>query len=188
MRRDTSDMTMQALHQTQTATSVLSSGDLTKSTENPEAPDLVLGFAPNWPIRILIFRVIGAAMVLSASGMWLMTGSSTQPDLVLIKLGMSVFFFLCGLALLMRNHQDNQPDAYFDPIRNEVRILQKNNRGKPEMVLRRSYDSLGSAGFNDDMFEMFDTDGTLLMRLPIDNAEVRASLRAQLTGLVALTN
>ena len=152
------------------------------------ATPLVLGFAPNWPVRILIFRVIGTAMVLSASGMWLMPGAATSPDLVLIKLGMSVFFFLCGLALLMRNHQDNRPDAYFDPIRKEVRILQKNNRGRPETVLRRSYDSLGSACFTGDVFEMYDMDGSMLMRLPIENTEVREALRAQLSGSVSLTS
>ena len=152
-----------------------------------EAAALVLGFAPNWPIRILVFRIIGAAMVLSASGMWLMPGVAVDSDLVLIKLGMSVFFFLCGLALLMRNHQDNQPDAYFDAIRGEVRVLQKDNRGRPEMVLRRSYDTLGSASFTGDMFEMFDPDGTMLMRLPIESARVREALRDQLRGVVSLT-
>jgi len=151
------------------------------------AASLVLGYAPNWPIRILVFRVIGAAMVLSASGMWLMPGATSMPDLVLFKLGTSIFFFLCGLALLMRNHQDNQPDAYFDPIRNEVRVLQKDNRGRPEMVLRRSYDTLGSACFNGDMFEMYDPDGTLLMRLPIEDPESREALRQQLSGKVSLT-
>ncbi|MCF6231711.1 MAG: hypothetical protein L3J36_01220 [Rhodobacteraceae bacterium] len=154
---------------------------------NESAASLVLGYAPNWPIRILVFRVVGAAMVLSASGMWLMPGATTSSDLVLIKLGMSIFFFLCGLALLMRNHQDNQPDAYFDPIRNEVRVLQKDNRGVPEMVLRRSYDTLGSACFNGDMFEMFDPDGTLLMRLPIEDPASRETLRQQLSGKVNLT-
>ena len=179
-RDGNNDMTMQAVDHPKSSDTVLPS--------RGETAALVLAFAPNWPIRILVFRIIGAAMVLSASGMWLMPGSSTNPDLVLIKLGMSVFFFLCGLALLMRNHQDTQPDAYFDAIRGEVRVLQKDNRGRPEMVLRRSYDSLGSASFNGETFEMFDKDGTMLMRLPIENAETRDALRAQLRGLISLTN
>jgi hypothetical protein len=135
-----------------------------------------------------VFRIIGTALVLSASGMWLMPGSQYGPDVVLIKLGVSVFFFMCGLVLLMRNHADNQPDAYFDPIRNEVRVLQRNDRGRPQTVLRRSYDTLGSARFTDDTLEMYDVDGSMLMRLPIDNAEVRNALRAQLSGIVKLTS
>ncbi len=171
---------MQAVQKTSSPNVVLPSFDA--------AVPLVLGFAPNWPVRILIFRIIGTALVLSASGMWLMPGAAAGPDLVLIKLGMSVFFFLCGLALLMRNHQDNRPDAYFDPIRKEVRILQKNNRGRPETVLRRSYDTLGSACFSGDVFEMYDMDGTMLMRLPIENADVREALREQLSGSVSITS
>jgi len=153
-----------------------------------EAIPLVLRFSPNWPVRMVMFRIAGTALVLSASGMWLMPGSLFEPEVVLIKLGVSVFFFLCGLALLMRNHQDNQPDAYFDPIRNEVRVLQKNNRGRPQTVLRRSYDTLGSANFSGDTLELYDLDGSMLMRLPIDDANVRTALRAQLNGLVNMTN
>ena len=153
-----------------------------------ETVPLILSFAPNWPLRTLLFRIIGTALVLSASGMWLMPGSQYGPDVVLIKLGVSVFFFLCGLVLLMRNHSDNQPDAYFDPIRNEVRVLQRNDRGRPQTVLRRSYDTLGSARFTENTLEMYDVDGSILMRLPIDNAEVRDALRAQLNGIVNLTS
>lgn len=153
-----------------------------------EAMPLILTFAPNWPLRTILFRIAGTALLLSASGMWLMPGSQFTADVVLIKLGVSVFFFLCGLALLMRNHVDNQPDAYFDPIRGELRVLQKNNRGRPQTVLRRRYDTLGSARFTDKMVEMYDVDGSLLMRLPIENAEVRHALRSQLAGLVNLTS
>ena len=153
-----------------------------------EAIPLVLSFAPNWPVRMVMFRIAGTALVLSASGMWLMPGSQLAPDLMLMKLGVSMFFFLCGLALLMRNHQDNQPDAYFDPIRNEVRVLQKNNRGRPQTVLRRSYDTLGSARFSGTTIELFDLDGSMLMRLPVEDAKVRSALRAQLSGAVNLTS
>lgn len=149
-----------------------------------ESMPLMLSFAPNWPIRTVIFRVAGTALILSASGMWLLPGSQVAAELMLFKLGVSVFFFFCGLALLMRNHVDTQPDAYFDPIRSEVRVLQKNDRGRPQTVLRRSYESLGSADFTDSNVELFDVDGSLLMKLVIDDSDVRQSLRTQLGGLV----
>jgi len=152
-----------------------------------EALPLVLTFSPNWPARTVLFRIVGTALVLSASGMWLMPGSQFGSDVVLIKLGVSLFFFLCGLALLMRNHSDAQPDAYFDPIRQELRVLQKNSRGRPQTVLRRAYDTLGSARFTGNNMEVYDVDGSLLMRLPIDDADVRHALRTQLSGLVNIT-
>ena len=45
-----------------------------------EAMPLILTFAPNWPVRTVLFRVTGTALVLSASGMWLMPGSQNEAD------------------------------------------------------------------------------------------------------------
>ena len=152
----------------------------------PEQTPLMLSFAPNWPVRVVMFRVFGTALILGAAGMWVAPDISEGTDLTLIKLGVSVFFFFCGLALLMRNHEDNQPDAYFDPIRQEVRVLQKNDRGRPQTILRRAYDSLGGVDFSGNSVELFDVDGSLLMRLIVDDAEVRQALRGQLGGMVSV--
>lgn len=148
--------------------------------ENPMP--LVVSFAPNWPARTVLFRIAGTALILSASAMWLFPSTLQGADLTMFKLGTSVFFFFCGLALLMRNHVDAQPDAYFDPIRNEVRVLQANDRGRPQTVLRRSYDSLGSVDITGSVVELFDVDGSKLMKLVIDDENVLQSLRQQLGG------
>ena len=152
-----------------------------------DSAPVMVRFVPNWPVRVVMFRVIGTVLLLSSAGMWIVPGSLQEPDLSLFKLGISVFFFFCGLALLMRNHQDNQPDAYFDPIRHEVRVLQKDDRGEPRTILRRSYDSLGSVDFGARVVALFDQDGRILMRLAVDDADVRRALRIQLGGLVSLT-
>ena len=153
-----------------------------------ESVPVVLAFAPDWPFLVVMFRVFGTAMILSSAGMWLMPGSRAEADLMLIKLGVSLFFFLCGLVLLMRNHVDNQPDAYFDPIRHELRVLQNNDRGRPQTILRRSYDTLGSVDFQRDFVTIYDVDGTMMMRLSVDDDGVRHSLRSQLSGLINVTN
>lgn len=157
-----------------------------QSTVSGDAAPVKLSFAPNWPVRVVMFRIIGTALILSAAGMWVLPGSVQAGDLVLLKLGISIFFFFCGLALLMRNHEDTQPDAFFDPIRKEVRVLQKNDQGQPQSILRRSYDSLGRADFSSNAVEFFDTNGGMIMRLLIDDAAVRTALKAQLTGHIAL--
>lgn len=153
-----------------------------------DAVPLLIAFAPAWPILALVFRIAGTALVLSSGAMWIMPGSLVETDLMLIKLGLSLTFLLCGLAMLMIHHVDNRPDAYFDPIRKEVRVLQKDRRGRPQSVLRRSYDTLGCVRFRDHLVEIFDVDGSLLMRLPIEDRDVRHALRSQLGGLVNLAN
>jgi hypothetical protein len=136
----------------------------------------------------LFFTILGTALVLIAPGLWVLPGSSVSADVVMLKFGATLFFFLCGLALLMRNHLDALPEVYFDPIRREMRVLQKTKKGRPETVLRRSYDSLGAARITDRWLEIWDVDGTVLMRLPLRNPEVRSALRMQFSGLVRVTN
>lgn len=145
---------------------------------------VLLGFEGNQALVRTVFRIVGTALILTAPLMWVMPGSSFAPEVALIKLGASLFFFLCGLALLMRNHVDTLPEVYFDPIRREMRVLQKNDRGRPQVVMRRSYDSLGGARITARAIELWDVDGSVLMRLPVENPDVRQALRMQLSGLV----
>lgn len=151
--------------------------------DEPEMP-VMLGFEGRRAVLRIVFRVVGTALVLTAPMLWVLPGSAVQADIMLMKLGVSLFFFLCGLALLMRNHVDALPEAYFDPIRRELRVLQKNDRGRPQTVMRRSYDSLGGARITTRAIELWDVDGSVLMRLPVDSPDVRQALRMQLSGLV----
>jgi hypothetical protein len=152
-----------------------------------DAIPLLISFAPNWPVLALVFRIVGTALIFSSGLMWVLPGSHFDADLMLIKLGLSLTFLLCGLTMVMIHHVDNRPDAYFDPVRNEVRVLRRDRRGRPQSVMRRGYDTLGSARFRDRLVEIFDVDGSLLMRLPVDDKDVRQALRMQLSGLVNIT-
>ncbi len=149
----------------------------------PEMP-VMLGFRGNRVFVRTLFQIVGTALILTAPMMWVLPGSAGDANVMLMKFVVSIFFFLCGLALLMRNHVDAMPEAYFDPIRRELRVLQKNDRGRPQTVLRRSYDSLGGARITSRSIELWDVDGSVLMRLPIEDPEVRQALRMQLSGLM----
>ena len=157
-------------------------------TEMQSTLPVMLGFEGNLAVLRTVFRVVGTALILTAPLMWVLPGSLFETDVMLMKLGVSIFFLLCGLALLMRNHTDALPEAYFDPIRRELRVLQKNDKGRPETVLRRSYDSLGGARITNRVVELWDVDGSVLMRLPLNNADVRQALRMQLGGLMHAKN
>lgn len=147
---------------------------------------LMIAFEKSWPIGRILLQITGTVLVLGAAAMWVLPGSQVAADLILMKLGFSVFMLLCGVAILMVNHVDNRPDAYFDPIRREVRVLQKDSRGRPHTVLRRGYDSLGSARFTDRSIELCDMDGSILMRLRIKTPEIRQALRSQLCESVQI--
>lgn len=160
--------------------------DPVAGTFQDHAP-MMVAFAPNWRARAVMFRLLGAAMLVAASSLWVLPAPELDGELRLIRLGVSVFFLFCGLALFLRRTREIQPDAYFDPIRREVRVLRKNDRGRPQTILRRSYDSLGSAKFVNSSVQLVDVDGSVLMRLVIEDAGAREALRAQLAGMVRIT-
>ncbi len=147
---------------------------------------VLISFAPNWKARLVLFRVLGAFLIVSAFSMWLMPGSVIGADVWTIKLVASLMFLILGVSLLTIEVLDPRPDAYFDPIRREVRVLQKNENGRPQTVLRRSYDTLGGARFVDDQVELFEVDGSLLMKLPLESADVSRALKGQLSGSVTI--
>ncbi len=147
---------------------------------------VLITFAPNWKARVALLRVIGGFFILSAFSMWIMPGSVMGAEVWPIKLVASLMFLIVGVGLLTIQITDTRPDAYFDPIRREVRILQKNDIGRPQTVLRRSYDSLGGARFVEDQVELFDVDGSLLMKLPLESAEIGRALKGQLSQNVTI--
>ena len=153
-----------------------------------EAVPLIFNFKPDVTVVSVFLRILGTALILSAALMWILPGVEGDAQMVLIKLGFSIFLLFCGLAVLMWNHPDARPDAYFDPIRREVRVLQRNSKGRPQTVLRRSYDTLGAVKFHDKLVELHDMDGSILMRLTLGSADARHALRQQLSGVVPIAS
>ncbi|MFV1492476.1 hypothetical protein VWX97_16090 [Phaeobacter sp. JH18-32] len=140
----------------------------------------------NWPVRSLLLRILGGGMVMGATGLWLLPDAGFDPQMSLIRIGISVAFLFVGLILLTSHHPDSQPEACFDPIRRELRILRKTRRGAPRIVLRRSYSSLGGVRLSAHAISVLDIDGAVLMELPIDSTETRLRLRDQLSGALPI--
>ncbi|MFP4327813.1 MAG: hypothetical protein ACLFQL_07370 [Paracoccaceae bacterium] len=52
------------------------------------------------PIAGLVSGIAGAGLVAAALGLWVLPGASMAADLLLMKLGLSLFLGLGGLALI----------------------------------------------------------------------------------------
>jgi hypothetical protein len=52
------------------------------------------------PVSSILAGITGAGLVAAALGLWILPGSSTAADLLLMKLGLSLFLGLGGLALI----------------------------------------------------------------------------------------
>lgn len=147
---------------------------------------LVLSFEANWRIRAVLLRGLGVAMMLSASGLWLFTGSNVDPELNLMKVGVSVLLFVLGVALATLSTPGNQPEACFDPVRRELRVLRRDSHGRPKTVLRRSYDTIAGARLSKRAVQLFESDGSLLIEVPLGSVTAHSQLRDQLRGAVQL--
>ncbi|WP_253279883.1 hypothetical protein [Phaeobacter sp. 11ANDIMAR09] len=150
------------------------------------AMPLVLSFEANWRLRTVVLRGLGLAMMVSASGLWLFPSSSADPELNLMKVGVSVLFFVLGFVLTTLRDLRNQPEACFDPVRRELRVLRRDAHGHPKTVLRRSYDTIGGARLSDGAVQLFENDGSLLIEVPLGSTAARSQLRDQLSGAVQL--
>jgi len=150
------------------------------------AAPLSLRFEANWKLRLVLLRVLGAAMILSSTGLWLVPGAGADPEMNLIRIGVSVAFLLVGLILMTAHEPGSQPEACFDPVRRELRVLQRDSRGRPRTVLRRGYETLGGARLTASSVQMYESDGSLLIELPVSSAGMRSHLRDQLSGAVRI--
>lgn len=79
--------------------------------------------------------VVGAALLLTAIGLWLAPGASWDHELVLFKLLASAIGGMAGLALLQGFARPAAPKVEVDTIRHEVRLVR--TRGKDRFVLDR---------------------------------------------------
>ncbi|AHD00878.1 hypothetical protein [Leisingera methylohalidivorans] len=140
----------------------------------------------NWTLRLALLRMLGAAMILSSTGLWLVPVAGADPEVNLIRFGISVVFLLTGLVLMTAHDPGNRSEACFDPVRCELRVLQTGSRGRPRTVLRRSYDTLGGARLTAVSVQWHKTGGSLLIELPIGSAAMRSQLRDQLSGAVRI--
>lgn len=74
--------------------------------------------------RGIVSRASGALFVLAAVGLWLEPGAQEAMDLLLIKLGVSLFMGFVGLALIQDKPTTLAPEVQIDTMRGEVRIAQ----------------------------------------------------------------
>ena len=88
----------------------------------PSPRHVKLSFDPNKSKTQVLFRIMGTALVIGAPVMLVVPGMIFETELVAVRFGGALFFLLCGLALLMRNHADALP---------EVQVRMPLRRGPP---------------------------------------------------------
>ena len=123
---------------------------------------------------------LGVVLCVSALGLWLVPGASFDPVLMLMKMGLSVFFLIGGMMFLAGSNRDAHPEVELDPKRGVLRLLERNASGRVERSVDMSYDDLSEVDFRDGMLIARDHHGRAVVEMPVENAgdldEIRAAL------------
>ena len=123
---------------------------------------------------------LGVVLCVAALGLWLVPGASFDPSLMLMKLGLSIFFMIGGAMCLAAARRDSHPEVELDARRGVLRVLERNARGRVESAVEFSYDDLSEVDFRDGMLIARDHHGRTIVEMPVENAgdmdEIRAAL------------
>jgi hypothetical protein len=123
---------------------------------------------------------LGATLCVSSLGLWLVPGTSYDPALMMIKLGLSVFLLLGGLMFLMAARQEPHPEVILDGRRGMMRLIERDERGRVQSTMVVKYDDLSEVDFRDGMLIARDHHGKTVLEMPVENVGNLDNVRAAL--------
>ena len=126
-------------------------------------------------VRGLASRALGAVLVLTSLGLWIEPGTQMAVDLVLMKLGVSLFLGFVGLALMQDKPRAQDPEVEIDTVRREVRIARPRGR-RPSVIRRIAIRDLGRAEAVGDVIRLTAANGALLAAISLPDADAWSSL------------
>ena len=132
------------------------------------------------PLSRILFGFAGVVLMAAAAGLWIVPGSSFDPSLALIKLGLSLFLALGGAALLQSARRTIHPEVLLDPSQGQMRVVERDESGQIHRDTTTSYEDLSEVDFRDGMLIARDHHGQAVVEIPLDRTgdfdEIRAAL------------
>jgi len=125
-------------------------------------------------------RLIGAALVLAALGVWFAPGATWESDVLLFKLVLSVCGGLAGLGLLQASGKPEQPQIEIDTIRRELRLMRPGLIGRRAVLRRCRFDDLGKVEKKGAHLRLWDECNALLAEVTLSDHKMMRSLVAGL--------
>ncbi|WP_299041130.1 hypothetical protein [uncultured Tateyamaria sp.] len=120
-------------------------------------------------------RTVGAVLVVAGIGVWLEPTAYPGPDLVAMKLGLSLFLSLAGFLILHDRDADQGPELHIDTVRREVRLV-KSTGGRHSVLDRTPLRDLGKAEDLGDTVRLSAANGEVLGCVSMADPQVRARL------------
>jgi hypothetical protein len=124
-------------------------------------------------------RVAGAALLLSAIGIWLIP-ASVQHDVMLFRLMLSVAAAVAGVGMMLASGRPDMPAVQIDTIRREVSLVRPGYRGASAVLQRCTFGDLSRAEVDGTCVRLWDADERLIAEISLTKGPTLNSLLAGL--------
>ncbi|WP_421703955.1 hypothetical protein [Aliiroseovarius sp.] len=89
-------------------------------------------------------KVLGLGCVMAAAGLWLLPGALTGPDIVVMKLALTVGLMMAGAVLIWSAKAGFNDEMQVDLVRKELRVGQRNISGDYRLSAQVGFADIGS--------------------------------------------
>jgi len=89
-------------------------------------------------------KFMGSILLLAAAGLWLLPNASQGPDIMVMKLGITVLFLMVGAVLVWSARKGFNDELQADLVRKELRMGQRNMAGDYRLVAMLDFSEVGS--------------------------------------------
>ena len=91
-----------------------------------------------------IGKMVGVACLMATLGLWILPGALTGPDVVVMKLALSVGLMTCGAVLIWSAKSGFNDEMQVDLVRKELRLGQRNISGDYRLSAQVGFADVGS--------------------------------------------
>jgi hypothetical protein len=144
----------------------------TASVLSPAMDDRQIGKAApkraprhGWRALSGLSRFTGVVLMLAAVGIWLLSGSLWDAEMMLLRLGVSVVFMCLGLALLHAGRRTARDEIHLDQRARELRHVRRGHDGIARLRQRLALRDLSEVVIDEDRLVLRGRDGQVLLEL-----------------------
>lgn len=126
-------------------------------------------------------RLAGVGFITAALGLWVLPSHAADPEMMLIRLLVSIGLFWVGmLGLHAARRPDMRPEVQIDRRAREMRVMSPVHGGAPDVAVHR-LDDLLELSLRDGLLSARDRGGNLVVSLDVPHGRGERALRKALS-------
>lgn len=132
-----------------------------------------------------ISRFMGAVLVLSAVGIWLVPVVTGDPGLVMMKLLVSVCLACVGAVLVEAGRSGSSQEVHLDTDAGELRHMRRYCDGRAEVIMSYDFGELADIRMTEGLLTVIANDGAVVVQLPLSAVGNLPQMRQMLDRALA---